>query len=82
MFPFSDTFYTSVFRHVQGPVTDEIISSFSNLIHTGLHPVEGAVYAYIHGDGRIGVLAEINCETDFVARTDGFQELCKNKFYT
>ncbi len=39
---------------------------------------EGAVTAYIHGGGRIGVLVEVNCETDFVARTDSFQELCKN----
>jgi elongation factor Ts len=39
---------------------------------------EGAVAAYIHGGGRIGVLVEINCETDFVARTEGFQELAKN----
>ncbi len=39
---------------------------------------EGAVAAYIHGGGRIGVLVEVNCETDFVARTDKFQDLCKN----
>jgi elongation factor Ts len=34
---------------------------------------EGAVSSYIHGAGRIGVLVEINCETDFVARNDLFQ---------
>ena len=34
---------------------------------------EGAVVSYIHGDGRIGVLVEINCETDFVAKTDDFK---------
>jgi len=39
---------------------------------------EGACYAYIHGDGKIGVLAEINCETDFVAKTEQFRELCKD----
>jgi elongation factor Ts len=39
---------------------------------------EGAVYSYIHMDGKIGVLVEVNCETDFVARTDGFKELCKD----
>jgi elongation factor Ts len=39
---------------------------------------EGAVVAYIHGGGRIGVLLEVNCETDFVARTEKFQELGKN----
>jgi elongation factor Ts len=36
---------------------------------------EGVVGAYIHGGGRIGVLVEVNCETDFVARTDEFQAL-------
>jgi len=39
---------------------------------------EGLVYSYIHAGGRIGVLLEINCETDFVARTAEFQELAKN----
>jgi elongation factor Ts len=34
---------------------------------------DGLIHAYIHGGGRIGVLIEINCETDFVARTDEFQ---------
>ncbi|HBT47780.1 MAG TPA: elongation factor Ts [Peptococcaceae bacterium] len=36
---------------------------------------EGIVDAYIHGGGRIGVLIEVNCETDFVARTDEFKQL-------
>ena len=36
---------------------------------------EGVVGSYIHGGGRLGVLVEVNCETDFVARTDDFQEL-------
>lgn len=36
---------------------------------------EGAVIAYIHGVGRLGVLLELNCETDFVARTAEFQAL-------
>ncbi len=39
---------------------------------------EGAVHSYIHMGGKVGVLAEINCETDFVARGDQFQELCRN----
>ena len=39
---------------------------------------EGLVYSYIHAGGRIGVLLEINCETDFVARTAEFQDLAKN----
>lgn len=37
---------------------------------------EGLVESYIHGAGRIGVLVEVNCETDFVAKTDQFKELC------
>lgn len=36
---------------------------------------EGLVEAYIHGEGRVGVLVRLNCETDFVARTDKFKEL-------
>ncbi len=39
---------------------------------------EGVVASYIHAGGRIGVLVEVNCETDFVARTDEFQELARN----
>ena len=38
---------------------------------------EGAVGSYIHMGGKIGVLVEVNCESDFVARTDKFQELTK-----
>jgi elongation factor Ts len=39
---------------------------------------EGVVGSYIHGGGRIGVLIEVNCETDFVARTEDFQALVKD----
>jgi len=39
---------------------------------------EGLVEAYIHPGGRVGVLIEVNCETDFVARTDEFQRLVRN----
>ena len=39
---------------------------------------EGAVGNYIHAGGKIGVLIELNCESDFVARTDDFQELLKD----
>ncbi len=39
---------------------------------------EGLVQSYIHTGGRIGVLVEVNCETDFVARRAEFQELVKN----
>ncbi len=38
---------------------------------------EGIVESYIHAGGRIGVLVEVNCETDFVARTDDFKALVK-----
>ena len=38
---------------------------------------EGAVASYIHHNGKVGVLVEVNCETDFVARTDDFKELVK-----
>ena len=39
---------------------------------------EGSVASYIHAGGKIGVLVEINCESDFVARTDDFKELIKD----
>ena len=39
---------------------------------------EGIVDAYIHMGGRIGVLIEVNCETDFVAKTDEFKQLVKD----
>ncbi len=39
---------------------------------------DGLVSSYIHAGGKIGVLVEINCETDFVARTEDFQTLAKN----
>jgi elongation factor Ts len=39
---------------------------------------DGAVGAYVHPGGKIGVLVEINCETDFVARTNEFQSLLKD----
>lgn len=39
---------------------------------------EGAVTSYIHGEGRVGVLLEVNCETDFVARTEQFKTFVKD----
>jgi elongation factor Ts len=39
---------------------------------------EGVVASYIHGRGEIGVLVEVNCETDFVARTDQFQAFARD----
>jgi elongation factor Ts len=39
---------------------------------------EGLVESYIHPGSRVGVLIEVNCETDFVARTDEFQQLVRN----
>ena len=44
----------------------------------GRETSEGLVVSYIHPGNRIGVLLEVNCETDFVARTDDFQNLVKN----
>jgi elongation factor Ts len=38
---------------------------------------QGLVHSYIHGNGTLGVLVEINCETDFVAKTEDFQSLVK-----
>jgi elongation factor Ts len=43
----------------------------------GRRASEGLVDAYIHGEGRIGVLVEVNSETDFVARTDEFRRLVR-----
>lgn len=39
---------------------------------------EGAITSYIHMGGKIGVLVEVNCQTDFVARTDDFKNFCKD----
>jgi len=38
----------------------------------------GLVYSYIHMEGTVGAMVEVNCETDFVAKTDDFKELCKD----
>lgn len=39
---------------------------------------EGTIQCYIHGGGRVGVMLELNCETDFVAKNDGFKELARD----
>jgi elongation factor Ts len=44
----------------------------------GRAATEGSVVAYIHAGGKIGVLVEVNCETDFVALTDDFKALCND----
>ena len=44
----------------------------------GREATEGAVVSYIHGGGRIGVLVEVNCETDFVARNEDFQTFTRD----
>ena len=44
----------------------------------GREAKDGVVYSYIHPGSRLGVLIEVNCETDFVAKTDAFQELVKD----
>ena len=43
----------------------------------GRQTKEGVIASYIHHNGKIAVLVELNCETDFVARTDDFQQLGK-----
>ena len=45
---------------------------------SGRETREGLIASYIHTGGRIGVLIEVNCETDFVARTDEFQKLTRD----
>ena len=44
----------------------------------GRATTEGIIEAYIHMGGKIGVMVEVNCETDFVAKTDDFKEFAKN----
>ena len=44
----------------------------------GRETAEGVVSSYLHAGGKIGVLVELNCETDFVARTDEFLKLCRD----
>ncbi|RJP69201.1 MAG: translation elongation factor Ts [Candidatus Abyssobacteria bacterium SURF_17] len=44
----------------------------------GRAATEGLIGSYVHTGGKIGVLVEVNCETDFVARTEDFKELVKN----
>jgi elongation factor Ts len=44
----------------------------------GRATAEGVIGSYIHAGGKIGVLIEVNCETDFVARTDDFQAFVRN----
>lgn len=45
---------------------------------SGREASEGMVNAYVHAGGRIGVLVEVNCETDFAAKSEDFQEFVKN----
>src|SRR3954465_11986930 len=44
----------------------------------GREATEGSVTSYIHGDGKIGVLLEVNCETDFVSRGEDFKGFCRD----
>jgi elongation factor Ts len=44
----------------------------------GRETKEGLIGSYVHGNGKIATLVEVNCETDFVARTDEFQNLCRD----
>ena len=45
---------------------------------SGRSASDGVIIPYIHPGSKLGVLLEVNCETDFVARTEAFQEFCKN----
>ncbi len=42
------------------------------------HAAEGLIDSYVHFNGRVAVLIELNCETDFVARTDAFRQLARD----
>ncbi|HMA20256.1 MAG TPA: translation elongation factor Ts [Gemmatimonadaceae bacterium] len=44
---------------------------------SGKQTSEGVITSYVHHNGKVGVLVEVNCETDFVARTDDFKNLAK-----
>ncbi len=44
----------------------------------GRATTEGVVMPYVHTGGKLGVMVEVNCETDFVAKSDDFQEFAKN----
>lgn len=44
---------------------------------SGKQTSEGVITSYVHHNGKVGVLVEVNCETDFVARTDDFRNLAK-----
>jgi elongation factor Ts len=45
---------------------------------SGREAKEGSIFTYVHPGAKLGVMLELNCETDFVARTEDFQELGKN----
>src|SRR3712207_9386985 len=45
---------------------------------SGRAATEGLIEAYVHFNGRVGVLVEVNCETDFVARKPEFKEFARN----
>jgi elongation factor Ts len=45
---------------------------------TGKSASQGVIVSYLHHNGQVGVLLELNCETDFVARTDEFQQLARD----
>jgi len=44
----------------------------------GRDATEGKIFSYIHGNGKLGVMLQLNCETDFVAKTDDFEGLGKD----
>ena len=58
------------------PVVSPVLAAAAK--KSGREAREGLVSSYIHTGGRVGVLIEVNCETDFVARTDEFQKLVRD----
>ncbi len=73
----------SVLQETGGSIEDAIESLRKKGLaaaakRSGRIAAEGAVGSYIHAGGKIGVLIEVNCETDFVGRTDGFKQLVRD----
>ena len=64
------------FEKAEGVLREQGLSSAAKKV--GRETREGLVHAYIHTGGRVGALVQLDCETDFVARTPEFQELAHN----
>ena len=64
------------FEEAQGILRKQGLSAAQK--KAGREVKDGQVFSYVHAGGKIGVLVEINCETDFVARNDVFQRFAKD----